>query len=108
MGGSMGCVFGEKITRQLESALDECISSGDRYPARVAREMLKGLTSLMQMAQTSAAVARLQTPVCHYHGFDTPLRRGVQASFDRPGQIIHGRTRRADPALRARVLLSKL
>jgi len=57
MGGSMGSVVGEKITRQFERALAHrrpavmfCASGGAR--------MQEGVLSLMQMAKTSAARSR--------------------------------------------------
>ncbi len=59
MGGSMGSVVGEKITRQLERAVEHrrpavmfCASGGAR--------MQEGVLSLMQMAKTSAARSRLR------------------------------------------------
>src|SRR5262249_17854582 len=59
MGGSMGSVVGEKITRQFERAVTHrrpavvfCASGGAR--------MQEGVLSLMQMAKTSAARSRLR------------------------------------------------
>ena len=57
MGGSMGSVAGEKITRTLERAVE------DRTPALIfcasgGARMQEGLYSLMQMAKTVAAVGR--------------------------------------------------
>lgn len=81
MGGSMGSVLGEKITRLLERAKDErrpaiiCTSTG-------GARMQEGLLSLMQMAKTSAAVARLQLARVPYVVLLTdPSTAGVQASF---------------------------
>ena len=63
MGGSMGSVVGEKITRTIEAAVEEklpllivCSSGGAR--------MQESTLSLMQMAKTSAALARLDEPGC--------------------------------------------
>ncbi len=88
IGGSMGSVFGEKVTRLLERALHErrpaviCISTG-------GARMQEGLMSLMQMAKTSAAVARLQAAAVPYIVVLTdPAMAGVQASFASLGDVI--------------------
>ena len=87
MGGSMGSVFGEKVTRMLERAREEerpaiaCISTG-------GARMQEGLMSLMQMAKTSAAVARLnQTRVPYIVILTDPSTAGVQASFASLGDV---------------------
>jgi acetyl-CoA carboxylase carboxyl transferase subunit beta len=87
MGGSMGSVFGEKVTRMLERAREEerpaiaCISTG-------GARMQEGLMSLMQMAKTSAAVARLnQTRVPYIVVLTDPSTAGVQASFASLGDV---------------------
>src|SRR3954468_4138381 len=59
MGGSMGVVVGEKVTRLFESALQ------DRLPAVVVSasggaRMQEGILSLMQMAKTSSVIKRLR------------------------------------------------
>ena len=88
VGGSMGSVFGEKVTRLLERALEE------RRPAIVAistggARMQEGLFSLMQMPKTSAAVARLQNAGVPYICVLTdPSTAGVQASFASLGDIL--------------------
>jgi acetyl-CoA carboxylase carboxyl transferase subunit beta len=88
MGGSMGSVFGEKITRVLERALDECIPAVVVTSTGGAR-MQEGLMSLMQMAKTSAAVARLQNAELPFITVLTdPSTAGVQASFASLGDII--------------------
>ena len=81
MGGSMNSVFGEKITRLFERALEEkipvitCTSTG-------GARMQEGLHSLMQMAKTSAAVARLQDSRVPFISLLTdPSTAGVLASF---------------------------
>src|SRR5262249_37317147 len=58
IGGSMGVVVGEKITRAIEMALDQ------RMPVIIVScsggaRMMEGALSLMQMAKVSAALARL-------------------------------------------------
>lgn len=88
MGGSMGSVFGEKITRLFEQALDE------KRPVIVATStggarMQEGLMSLMQMAKTSAAVARLQDAKIPFISLLTdPSTAGVLASFASLGDIL--------------------
>lgn len=88
MGGSMGSVFGEKVTRLLERALEQkrpavmVISTG-------GARMQEGLLSLMQMAKTSAAVARLQNGGMPFITVLTdPSTAGVQASFASLGDVI--------------------
>ncbi len=85
---SMGAVVGEKITRAIERALDEkitmiicCASGGAR--------MMEGLVSLMQMAKTSAALARLAEAGGLYIPVLTdPTTAGVAASFANLGDIV--------------------
>jgi acetyl-CoA carboxylase carboxyl transferase subunit beta len=87
MGGSMGSVFGEKVTRLLEHALQERIPAVAVTSTGGAR-MQEGLMSLMQMAKTSAAVARLQNAGLPYLVVLTdPSTAGVQASFASLGDI---------------------
>ena len=88
MGGSMGSVLGEKITRLLERGADE------KRPVIIATStggarMHEGLLSLMQMAKTSAAVARLQAAGVPYIVVLTdPSTAGVQASFASLGDFM--------------------
>ncbi len=88
MGGSMGSVFGEKITRLLEQGLEE------RRPVIIATStggarMQEGLMSLMQMAKTSAAVARLNDAKIPFISVLTdPSTAGVLASFASLGDIL--------------------
>lgn len=88
MGGSMGSVFGEKITRLFEQALDEkrpVITATSTGGAR----MQEGLMSLMQMAKTSAAVARLQDAKLPFISVLTdPSTAGVLASFASLGDAL--------------------
>jgi acetyl-CoA carboxylase carboxyl transferase subunit beta len=88
LGASMGSVVGEKITRTLERGADEkipvlvvCASGGAR--------MYEGILSLMQMAKTCAAVARLSAVGQPYLVLLThPTTAGVIASFASLGDII--------------------
>ncbi|MGA7937750.1 MAG: acetyl-CoA carboxylase, carboxyltransferase subunit beta [Kovacikia sp.] len=88
MGGSMGSVVGEKLTRLIERATRErlpviivCASGGAR--------MQEGMLSLMQMAKISGALARhgdsklLYIPILTH-----PTTGGVTASFAMLGDII--------------------
>jgi acetyl-CoA carboxylase carboxyl transferase subunit beta len=88
MGGSMNSVFGEKITRLFERALDEkrpVITATSTGGAR----MQEGLNSLMQMAKTSAAVARLQDAKVPFISLLTdPSTAGVLASFASLGDVL--------------------
>ncbi|MBS0635769.1 MAG: acetyl-CoA carboxylase carboxyltransferase subunit beta [Verrucomicrobia bacterium] len=88
MGGSMGSVVGEKLTRLIEHATAKrlpliivSISGGAR--------MQESIFSLMQMAKTSAALARLQERKVPYISVLTnPTTGGVTASFASLGDII--------------------
>ena len=88
MGGSMGSVVGEKILRAAEA------SSNKRYPliivsASGGARMQEGILSLMQMAKTSAAIARLSEAGVPYISLMTdPTFGGVTASFAMLGDII--------------------
>ncbi len=88
MGGSMGSVVGEKITRQFERALDT------GHPAIVFAasggvRMQEGVLSLMQMAKTSAARSRLrEANVPYISVLLHPTTGGVAASFSMLGDII--------------------
>jgi len=88
MGGSMGSVVGEKITRQFERALES------RRPAVVfsasgGARMQEGVLSLMQMAKTSAARSRLrEAHVPYVSVLLHPTTGGVAASFAMLGDVI--------------------
>lgn len=87
LGGSMGSVVGEKIARTLERAVANnnpalvfCASGGAR--------MHEGMLSLMQMAKTSGAVAKLSAAKLPYINILTnPTMGGVTASFAVLGDI---------------------
>ncbi|HEY6984800.1 MAG TPA: acetyl-CoA carboxylase, carboxyltransferase subunit beta [Rhodanobacteraceae bacterium] len=87
MGGSMGSVVGEKFTRATERALEArmplvCFS------ATGGARMQEGLYSLMQMAKTSAALARLRSAGIPYISVLThPTTGGVSASLGMLGDI---------------------
>jgi acetyl-CoA carboxylase carboxyl transferase subunit beta len=87
IGGSMGVVVGEKITRAIERAIERrcpivivCCSGGAR--------MMEGALSLMQMAKISGALARLDKARLPYIAVLTdPTTGGVTASFAMLGDL---------------------
>lgn len=88
MGGSMGSVVGEKVTRIIEKAIEL------RLPVLVitssgGARMQESALSLMQMAKTSCAVSRLDDEKLLYINLLTePTFGGVTASFGMLGDII--------------------
>lgn len=88
LGASMGSVVGEKVARLVERATAErravviaCASGGAR--------MYEGMMSLMQMAKTSGALARLAAAGLPYIPVLThPTTAGVMASFATLGDVI--------------------
>jgi len=87
IGGSMGCVVGEAITRAAERAAKK------RQPLIVVSasggaRMMEGVASLMQMAKISAALARLDDAAVPYISVLTdPTTGGVTASYAMLGDI---------------------
>jgi acetyl-CoA carboxylase carboxyl transferase subunit beta len=87
IGGSMGVVVGEKITRGIERAIAErlpviivCVSGGAR--------MMEGALSLMQMAKISGALARLDKHKLPFISVLTdPTTGGVTASYAMLGDL---------------------
>jgi acetyl-CoA carboxylase carboxyl transferase subunit beta len=87
MGGSMGSVVGEKITRAIERGIEQhtpviviSASGGARMQERIL--------SLMQMAKTSAALAKLREKGLPFISILTdPTTGGVTASFSMLGDI---------------------
>ena len=86
--GSMGIVVGEKITYSVEKAIELklpliifCVSGGAR--------MQEGIISLMQMAKTTSAIAKLNEAGLLYISVLTdPTYGGVTASFASLGDIV--------------------
>ncbi len=88
MGGSMGSVVGEKITRQFERSLERRVPS-IVFSASGGARMQEGVLSLMQMAKTSAARERLrQEKVPYISVLLHPTTGGVAASFAMLGDMI--------------------
>lgn len=88
MGGSMGATVGEKFVRAVNAAADErrayiC------FTASGGARMQEGLFSLMQMAKTSAALARFaDTGLPFIVVLTDPTMGGVSASFASLGDVI--------------------
>jgi len=88
MGGSMGSVVGEKITRCIERAIE------DRNPVIIVScsggaRMQEGILSLMQMAKTASALKKLAEHKLPYISILTdPTTGGVSASFAMLGDVI--------------------
>jgi acetyl-CoA carboxylase carboxyl transferase subunit beta len=88
MGGSMGSVVGEKITRTIERAIKNNSALVIASCSGGAR-MQEGIFSLMQMAKTSAALSKLSEMRIPYISILTdPTMGGVSASFSMLGDII--------------------
>ena len=87
MGGSMGSVVGEKFTRSAELALAERMPLVC-FAATGGARMQEGLFSLMQMAKTSAALARMRDAGVPFISVLThPTTGGVSASLGMLGDI---------------------
>jgi len=88
LGASMGAVVGEKITRAIERATDKKIPAIVVSASGGAR-MYEGIHSLMQMAKTSAALARhAQAHLPYLSILTDPTMAGVMASFASLGDVI--------------------
>jgi len=87
VGGSMGAVMGEKITRAIERSIEK------RHPLVVisasgGARMQEGAVSLMQMAKVSAALMRLDQERIPFISLLTdPTTGGVTASFAMLGDL---------------------
>lgn len=87
MGGSMGAVVGEKLTRMIEVGREE------KRPVIIVNasggaRMQEGIFSLMQMAKVSAALGRLgQERVPYISVLTDPTTGGVAASFAMLGDV---------------------
>jgi acetyl-CoA carboxylase carboxyl transferase subunit beta len=87
IGGSMGAVVGEKVTRSIEAAIAK------RLPLVIiscsgGARMMEGTISLMQLAKVSAALARLDEERLPYISVLTdPTTGGVTASYAMLGDL---------------------
>src|ERR1700692_4943907 len=87
IGGSMGAVVGEAITRAIEQATENSIPIVIVSASGGAR-MMEGVISLMQLAKISAALARLDEARVPYISVLTdPTTGGVAASFAMLGDL---------------------
>ncbi|MDE2254951.1 MAG: acetyl-CoA carboxylase carboxyltransferase subunit beta [Betaproteobacteria bacterium] len=88
MGGSMGSVVGERFVRGVETALEQKVPFLC-FTATGGARMQEGLLSLMQMAKTNAALARLASARIPYISILTdPTMGGVSASFAFVGDVV--------------------
>ena len=88
MGGSMGSVVGEKVARVFERASENACSALI-FSASGGARMQEGIFSLMQMAKTSAALARFRTVRKPYISMMlNPSTGGVAASFAWLGDVV--------------------
>lgn len=88
MGGSMGSVVGERLTQMIEHAISQRLPVVIVASSGGAR-MQESTLSLMQMAKTSSALARLSEEGLPYISILTnPTTGGVTASFASLGDII--------------------
>jgi acetyl-CoA carboxylase carboxyl transferase subunit beta len=88
MGGSMGSVVGERLTRSIELAIAKSLPVIIVSASGGAR-MQEGILSLMQMAKTSVALARLGEAGLPFLSVLTdPTTGGVTASFAMLGDAI--------------------
>jgi acetyl-CoA carboxylase carboxyl transferase subunit beta len=88
MGGSMGSVAGEKITRAMEEGIERSLPVV-LFTASGGARMQEGLLSLMQMAKTSAAAAKLaQAKLPYIVVMADPNIGGVLASYASLGDIV--------------------
>jgi acetyl-CoA carboxylase carboxyl transferase subunit beta len=87
IGGSMGSVVGEKITRTIELGIEKRVPVLISSASGGAR-MQEGLYSLMQMAKTAAALAKLGEAGLPFFSLLTdPTTGGVTASFAMLGDV---------------------
>jgi acetyl-CoA carboxylase carboxyl transferase subunit beta len=87
IGGSMGAVVGEKVTRAIERAIERKVPITIVSASGGAR-MMEGAVSLVQMAKISAALAKLSDARLPYISVLTdPTTGGVTASFAMLGDL---------------------
>ena len=88
LGGSMGSVVGEKLTRVIESGTDKGLPVVIISTSGGAR-MYEGMFSLMQMAKTSAALAyHARNKLPYISVLTHPTTAGVMASYASLGDLI--------------------
>ena len=88
IGGSMGSVVGEKVARAVERSIDQRIPLVIVSCSGGAR-MQEGILSLMQMAKTSALLAKLSAlKIAYISVLTNPTTAGVMASYASLGDVI--------------------
>ena len=88
IGGSMGAVVGEKVTRAIELCHGDAAAADHRVSCSGGARMMEGTISLMQLAKVSAALARLDEEKLPYISVLTdPTTGGVTASFAMLGDL---------------------
>jgi acetyl-CoA carboxylase carboxyl transferase subunit beta len=88
IGGSLGSVVGEKVTRLIERSIDNRVPV-IIFNASGGARMQEAIMSLMQMAKTSAALSKLRKARLPYISVCTdPTMAGVSASYAMLGDII--------------------
>ena len=88
IGGSLGSVVGEKVTRLIERSIENKVAV-IIFNASGGARMQEAIMSLMQMAKTSAALAKLRKARLPYISVCTdPTMAGVSASYAMLGDII--------------------
>ena len=89
IGGSMGSAYGEKVVRAVELAIQKRLPLIFVLASGGGARMFEGILSLMQMAKTNVAVARLRKERIPYITVLTDATMaGVLASFASVGDII--------------------
>ncbi|NNM54901.1 MAG: acetyl-CoA carboxylase, carboxyltransferase subunit beta [Spirochaetales bacterium] len=88
MGGSMGSVAGEKLTRALLTGIEKRLPV-ILFTTSGGMRMQEGIFSLMQMAKTSAAIAQMElSQIPLFVVLTDPTYGGVTASFAMLGDVI--------------------
>ena len=88
LGGSMGSVVGERFVRAARTAVEQCMPFVC-FSASGGARMQEGLTSLMQMAKTTAVLTRLAAARLPFISVLTdPTMGGVSASFAMIGDVV--------------------
>ena len=88
LGGSMGSVVGERFVRGVQTAVEQRMPFVC-FAASGGARMQEGLTSLMQMAKTNAALTRLSAARLPFISVLTdPTMGGVSASFAFIGDVV--------------------
>ena len=107
MGGSMGSVVGERFVRGVQAAIDQhvpfiCITASG------GARMQEGLLSLMQMAKTTAMLAKLAEKKLPFVSVLTPTSGGISASFCFLGDLVIAEPKALIAFTGARVIKSTL